>query len=458
MVGLFLLIIFITAACPVTATAAQQRLLLQFEPPLKEAYIGQETYFQIRLLDRIGLKEIGLVPVEWPNADIFLHQKIQNLSAVHDGILYDLNEWRFSLVAKSAGTMTFPPLCFVADAPTLISDRDLPNTVKILSSSQVQICAPPFSIDVLPLPAHSPPLFAATSVQLFDGVVPKASSIPVGTPIKRSLLLAAKGTLPVFLPDFQMGKINQTRIYNGKTERSMPASKDSLSAALRQTVVFIPQQPGELVLPEIKVFWLNTQTNQIETSVIPAYTLTVLPDQKTVSKTKTALKEALPSEREKPDTPEKKGHFENKVFLAVMAFLCVLCVIFLFKFFEKRRIRYRLVKSVEKACLNGEPDQISDAILAWASAVFFQHTFRSLADVRSLFEGRSDIFVQRLAELEMFLYGTGRFARHVPMAKESLGKNVLNAFLQAEQIKISKPWAKKAMLPDLYPTDDHFSS
>ena len=79
--------------CPATGKAAQQRLVLQFEPPPEKTYIGQETSFKISLLDRIGLRDIGIVPVDWPNSDIFLRNTLQGKSVTHNGASYEKNEW-----------------------------------------------------------------------------------------------------------------------------------------------------------------------------------------------------------------------------------------------------------------------------------------------------------------------------------------------------------------------------
>ena len=125
---LFFLALFLR---PIAGVAAPQRLSLVFEPPLKEVYIGQETFFQIRLMDRIGVKEIEAVPAEWPNADVFLLNKSSGQTSV-EGTSYNANYLFFSLIAKSAGKMDFPSICLIVSVPTLMSVRDLPDNIKIL--------------------------------------------------------------------------------------------------------------------------------------------------------------------------------------------------------------------------------------------------------------------------------------------------------------------------------------
>ena len=113
----------------------------------------------------------------------------------------------------------------------------------------------------------------------------------------------------------------------------------------------------------------------------------------------------------------------------------------------------RLIKDVETACLKEDFRAASSAILVWAAANFPDYSFGNLADVRRLFTGKSDEFVRRLEDLEMYLYGTGRFAKHLPTAKENLGKNIVCAFKEAVRLKIQTEPKKKEQLPHLYPDD-----
>lgn len=440
---IFSFLLFLTLFRARPCTAAPQRLSLIFEPPSKEVYIGQEVFFQIRLIDRIGVKDIELLPAEWPNAEVFMLNKLSG-QAVFEGVSYNVNTLYFSLVPKSAGKMSFPSFCLIVSAPTLVSGRDLPNSVKVVSKGKLKACSPPFSLVVKSLPSYSRPLFAASEVKLFDGIVPKVSSVQEGTPVKRSVLLAAKGTLPAFLPDFQIGEIKNSRIYNGKTERSLPSSETGMSAALRQTVVFVPQQVGELVLPEIKVPWLNTRTGQIETAIVPAYKLTVLP----APQTKAEEKEAPISPVQKDIRPS--GLKLERLFSAVAFIFALLCLVSL-RFLKRHLKQKKLIKAVEDACLKNDFEQITPAVLKWASAAFPDRFFHNLSDVRRLFQGRCDDFVKCLEEFEMFLYGTGRFAKHIPFAAESLSRNFSEAFLKAVQVKFEKKSKQTSKLPGLYP-------
>ena len=66
MVRFFLLLAGMILLSGQTAQAASPRLSLQFDPPLSDVYIGQEAFFHVRLLDRIGVSEIMVeAPLSW---------------------------------------------------------------------------------------------------------------------------------------------------------------------------------------------------------------------------------------------------------------------------------------------------------------------------------------------------------------------------------------------------------
>ena len=428
---------------PFPAQALPLRLFLEFDAPQKDIYIGQETFFSVRVFDRLGLSDITVIPPDWNNTDVFLQENPLSEPVIKNDIPYTVNELRFSMVVKMTGSIFFTPLCMTAFAPSMISVRDLPESVSVSPNGDIQICTPPFFIEVKPLPEHSPSLFAAESVELFDGISPKAVAVQAGTPIKRSLMMAAKGTLPAFLPDIKVDDIPDVSVYNGKTERTSPPQKDKLIAALRQTIIFIPKKAGEFFLPEIKVPWMNTKTGKIEVSVAPAYKMIVLPS-KEVAENKEEDASLNPVE-EKTQTP----YFTVFVYIISSFAFFVLFVFFIVR--RRRQKAEKFVKAIEKACGNGDMEKTAASLLLWAAKRFPEHSFLNLADVRKLFEGRADDFVAKLRELEHYLYGTGRFAKHLPMTGKKLGEEIFSAFQEAARLKYKKQKKEKKNLPALYP-------
>ena len=71
MVRLFLLFFGMMAFSGHPASAAS-RLMMTFDPPPMDVYVGQEAFFRVRLLDRLGAKSVEIVPSDWSDMDVFV--------------------------------------------------------------------------------------------------------------------------------------------------------------------------------------------------------------------------------------------------------------------------------------------------------------------------------------------------------------------------------------------------
>lgn len=453
-----LFLFFFASGAP--AYAAPLLLHVDFIAPPQEVFVGQEAGFRLRLWDRIGVSDIRPVPSDWENVDVFLDPGIPSKTEIRDGVPYEVRDIHFSFVVKTAGKMPFMPFCISAAAPSLITGRQLPPDVTFISRlGRLQICSPAFSVTAVSLPRHRPPLFPARKVSLYTGVVPKSGTVSAGTPVKRSVVLSASGTLPAYLPDFNVPPIENARIYDGKVERTLDAAENRLMAALRQTSVFIPEQPGKLVLPEMKVFWYNVDTRMIEEAVVPAYSIDVV-SAAGESKIQTVQVQEKPRKLTLFDRIENAaaliGRISFKVIVpgAVFIFLGFLYGLpVLKKYLERRRLEQR----VENACRAGNPEEMEKALISWARAVFSPKTVLSLSDIRAVFEEKNTGFAQALDELEQRLYGMERFAKHLPDFKEKIGGELLGekigrTFRSAASIK-KRPPKKDRDFPGLYPDE-----
>lgn len=450
--------LFFLVAGVTPAEGAPLLLQVDFVAPPSEVYVGQEAGFRLRLWDRIGISDIRPIPSDWENVDIFLNPDPASKIQVRDGVSYDVKDVHFSFVVKTAGKMPFMPFCISAAAPSLITGRQLPPDVAFIpQSGRLKICSPAFSVTAVSLPRHQPPLFPAKKVSLYAGVVPKSGAVPAGTPVKRSVVLSAEGTLPAYLPDFNVPPVENARIYDGKVERTLDAAGNRLLAALRQTSVFIPDQPGKLVLPEMQVYWFNVSARTIETAVVPAYSVDIIPaaGEKHI---RTVQAQEKPREKTLSDMLEEGAALAGKIpFKAVILIVVLLFPGFLYglpvlkKYLERRKLEHR----VETACQAGNPEEIEKALIAWARAVFPEKQVLSLSDVRALFAQENSVFAGALEELERRLYGMQRFAKHLPSFKEKSGGELLGVkigrtFRFAVSTK-KRPAKKDRDFPGLYP-------
>lgn len=431
------ILLFLLAAA-VRAEAAPLRLWYDFDPPPASFYAGQEVKFALTLYDAIGLSNIGVVPTDWKNGDLYMENPETGKRVERGGQVYDATVFRFGLVVKSAGRTDYSPLCLMAKG-SVLSARDLPDYVHVGRAGTVAVCTPPLSFDVLPVPPHAPPLFPASGVELFEGVSPRSDTVKAGVPLKRSLILTAKGTLDAFLPDFSTAAPDGAKSYDGRTERTLSTAGKELVAAVRKTVVVVPERAGRLELPAIDVWWLNTATGRAEKSTVPPRVLTVVSD----------VPDVVPQSAVPPPETRPADFFDRKAAAGGSGILCA--ALFAALRLKRGRRREKLRKAVLDALKKQDFDGAAKAIVDWAKNACPEQKIVDLSGVQTLCAKSAAAFAADVGELQAYLYATGRFGKHVPSAQTALAEKLARSFGQACAAPL-KPRAKpKKHLPDLYP-------
>lgn len=450
---------------PFAETAAQE-VFTEIFPVKKEVYLGEEFEIRLRIWDALGLAELVFMPSDWKNIDVFPDPKTDERIIKRNGKPYQVTQVRLRSVIKTAGRQTFPSLCMVANVPEKIiaghvdlgrefskkSENAYNNVVFSLERKELTVCSEPFSVNVLNLPERNPPLFPATAVKLSSGIAPRSKSVEAGTPVKRTVVLTAQGTLAGYLPDVAGGEPEGVRTYPARLEHSQSASGKRLTAGLRRTVVYIPERAGELVLPEIRVDWLNTATGNMETSTLPSEKISVLPASATgksrtasfesgkkadaVAEFETAVKEKL--SHLKRLFPEKGG----LAFVLVFAFFAGMVFRAVKPAAARMMLRRRAVSDVKKACAGNDCKRMEKALIFWAQTECGDRRILNLADIgASIAGGNADVGAV-LGKLSRRLYEDGEI--------DVSGAEVFSVFCKCRS-SIRKRKKEKDVFPDLYP-------
>ena len=99
----------------------------------------------------------------------------------------------------------------------------------------------------------------------------------VGEPVNRQLAISAIGLSDAVLPQLGEMKVDNAKVYADPPATENRISPDGITALQITTVGVVPTKEGDLILPEIRIPWWNTQTDREEVAIIPAETYKVLP-------------------------------------------------------------------------------------------------------------------------------------------------------------------------------------
>ena len=104
-----------------------------------------------------------------------------------------------------------------------------------------------------------------------------APTFRVGEPVNRTITLSAIGLSGTVLPAIEDLNIDKAKVYADPPEIENRITDEGINALQVTTIGIVPTEEGALYLPEIRVPWWNTQTDQQEIAIIPGATFTVLP-------------------------------------------------------------------------------------------------------------------------------------------------------------------------------------
>ena len=243
----------------------------------------------------------------------------------------------FALFAQKSGELHIPQVSFdglVYQKPDIqnifqggLFQINLPSVFGIETPVHLQKEGP--KINILPKPQTYSSLWwlPAKNVQIEAKFINPPQKIVQGSVISREIELSAEGLTDSQLPELSFDSSEDIKVYPEKPSGETLVSDGGVKGVQKTLVTYIPQKSGTIVLPEIKVLWYNTLTNQSQTAVLEAQTLFVHPDP---NKPSASSAQAAPKN---PQNETKEVHPFRAFFAnhsALLSFLAGLLIAFAF--------------------------------------------------------------------------------------------------------------------------------
>lgn len=461
------------------ARAQESSFFIEIVSLPQKVYLGEAFEVKVRMLNNLPVYSLYALPINWDNVDVYPQENPRVYTMRRNGIPYAVSEILLKMVIKSVGVQKFAQLCFEAVVPDHIISGEpnfgtefLPtpqeafkNVIFSQKTNTVVACTSSFSMESLPLPAvEGTHIFPAFDVSLKEGIQPQTNEIFVGKPVKRSIILQAKGTASAFLPDFEQKEMPDVKLYSGKLEHQMITKEDGVTAIVRKTVVFVPQKEGILTLPAVEAVWFNPKSGRLEKSVLPEHKIRVLKQQKTVEiETMDAVQETPDAENLKKGLDSLNKYLKkisNLFFSKTTSFILFVLLgggmflFFLFFFLSpvllKRLQERKNISKIHRACLSDQPDLIEKALICWAKDKFPHQQILTLFDVILLFDDADMDLRVCLDDLKYRIYGIGRLAKTAKIQKRKIGSEIWKAF-QKSSFAPEQNKDKDTLFPELYP-------
>lgn len=231
-----------------------------------EVYVQEQLVLTIKLFFSGNLIRGELSEPEHPDAIIENLGKQREYSRYRDGVRFRVVERRYAIYPQKAGEFSLDAIRFEGRA------RTPEGQLKFLRDSQKLFDIP---VKAIPADFSGDTWLPASQLELSESGLPNDQTLATGQNLTRTLALEAHGLPAETLPPFPEQAIPGIRTYPEQPERAADSNRDGITSSLTQTTALVPVQAGDLVLPEIRIPWWDTEADEEKIAVIPARTLSV---------------------------------------------------------------------------------------------------------------------------------------------------------------------------------------
>jgi len=259
--------------------AGVDNIFMEAELSSEKPWVQQELVYTTRIYYYPGLNRgAELSPLDIPNAIVTqisetnYEKKIGNKS-------YIVYEVKYAVFPQSSGVLKIPGQLFQGSLADPSRPRSFFGFGRDSGSQSVRLRNDSKEIIIQPRPdsftgKHWLP---ARNITLREEWSENPNGIAVGQPVTRSIIIEADGLQASQLPPLVVPSLIGAQTYPDDPETSETSSVKGVRSVRTEKMAIIPSSAGNLTLPAIEFNWWNTNTQSMETAILPERTLAILP-------------------------------------------------------------------------------------------------------------------------------------------------------------------------------------
>ena len=267
-------------------------LFLETTADPKSPYLQAAVHVTVKIFIAAQLSHANL---EFPATDAVAIRQggpDENGTTERNGQLYQVVVRHYVLIPQQSGHLVIPGP--VLSGEILVSRRqnnpndpfsgffgNSPFGGMMATRKPVRVNGDSIVLDVQPRPTGAGASYwlPARNVTLTAQWSPAQAQVHVGDPVTVNLHLQAQDATSAELPD--LSSLLQLpagmKAYPDEPKLKDSGQGDTIVSQRDQSIALIADQPGQFTLPEVRLSWWDTQTNQAREAVIPAKTIEVIP-------------------------------------------------------------------------------------------------------------------------------------------------------------------------------------
>ncbi len=256
---------------PQRRPAGRDSFFIESDITPRRAYVQSQLHYTVKIFTAVNFLDASLEPLEVDNA-VVEGGSDRRYNTQIDGRYYRVIERRYSIYPQASGELEIPALTFQARVEGYRQSLLDPGKLVIKRSREHRVT-------VLPPPAEfsGPVWLPARQLNLSQHWSSDPTALKVGDSITRTVSLQADGLLGSQLPALPATELAGAKLYPDKAKIENGDEQSPWTGVRSEATAIIPTAPGEFLLPEIRIPWWNTETQQMEVAVLPEFRFSVAP-------------------------------------------------------------------------------------------------------------------------------------------------------------------------------------
>ena len=270
---------------------SNEELYLEIETNKESVYVQEQLLFTVRLYYTInGIRNPQFTELEMEDSVIQLIGSPNQYEKLIDGERYGVYEKRYVIFPQRSGPLEVPDILFRGE----VTDGSSNFVFRNLNTRRVTAFIEGISIEVLERPAavQSGDFWLPVSnLTLEESWSTDLNNLKVGDSLVRTVTMNADGLDGAVLPPFSPTEIEGLNLYPDPAEIERTFEEGAIVGTRIEVTSMVPVASGNIMIPEISIPWWNIDIDQLETTVIPATSLTIatvageIPAEQTVAST-----------------------------------------------------------------------------------------------------------------------------------------------------------------------------
>ena len=239
-------------------------------------YVLSQVGLMVRIFYQANLTEAAINPPAPTQASVRLLDEVP-YQADRNGVKYRVLERRYAIFPERSGTLTIPPMQLTGRLIERPSDRLWQPTVR---GRRLRVASEALNLEISPRPAEfaGDAWLPARRITLSQKISDN-EKLRVGEPVTRTVIVDAVGLEEHMLEEPTWPEMPGTRVYPDQPQGISRDDGEWVLGHKEFRYAIVPENEGELVLPEIRLDWWDTVAHKQRTAVLPEHRVTVLPSE-----------------------------------------------------------------------------------------------------------------------------------------------------------------------------------